>query len=310
MVSMVSISIIAAAGKGTRLMPVTKEQPKEMLPIVSQGMIKPILHLIVEQLYTSGINKIFMITGRDKRVVVDYFIQNYELIDGLANRADIKNMLQDFYNILSKINISYINQPRPEGFGAAVQLAENYINSSDSFFLTSGDSIVFSLKNGHSTDFIKRLTDAHKKYDADATLAFFKAEDVSRYGVIVGDEDGDIINVSKVIEKPKEPVSNLAIVGKYVFKPVIFHALKKTGLGVGQEKQLTDAIQWLIEKGFKVIAIPLKKDEVYLDIGNPQTYIEALLTTAFFDPILKSITTEKFNELNNFYRHSGEHYDG
>jgi len=306
---MVSISVIAAAGKGTRLLPATKEQPKEMLPIVSQGMVKPILHLIVEQIYTSGINKLFMITGRDKRAVVDYFIQNYELIDELSNKADIKNMLQDFYDILSKINISYINQPRPEGFGAAVQLAENYISSSDSFFLTSGDSIVFSLKNGHSTDFIKRLTGAHKKYDADATLAFFKAEDVSKYGVIVGEENDNVINVSKVIEKPKEPVSNLAIVGKYIFKPVIFHALKKIGFGVGQEKQLTDAIQWLIEKGFKVIAIPLKKDEVYLDIGNPQTYIEALLTTALFDPILKTITTQKFNELNNFYKITGENND-
>jgi len=306
---MVSTSVIAAAGKGTRLMPATKEQPKEMLPIVSQGVMKPILHLIVEQLYTSGINKLFVITGRDKRAVVDYFIQNYELIDELSNKADIKSMLQDFYNILSKINISYINQPRPEGFGAAVHLAENYISSSDSFFLTSGDSIVFSLQKGHSTDFIKRLTDAHEKYDADATLAFFKAEDVSKYGVIVGGGDGNIIDVAKVIEKPKEPVSNLAIVGKYVFKPVIFHALKKIGFGVGQEKQLTDAIQWLIEKGFKVIAIPLKKDEVYLDIGNPQTYMEALLTTALSDPILKSIAIRKFNELNNFYKISGENND-
>ncbi len=299
---MVSIAVIAAAGKGTRLMPATKEQPKEMLPIVSNGMIKPILHLIVEQLHASGINKIFMITGRDKRAVEDHFIQNYQLLDELSNKADIKKMLQDFYDILGKINISYINQPRPEGFGAAVQLAENYLNNSDSFFLTSGDSIVFSLRDGHSTNFIKRITDAHIKYDADATLAFFKAEDVSKYGVITGEEINDgLIKVEKVVEKPKEPISNLAIVGKYVFKPMIFHALKKTGLGVGQEKQLTDAIQWLIEKGFRVIAIPLKQDEVYLDIGNPQTFVEALVTTALFDSNLKGSTTKKFDELINFY---------
>ncbi len=302
---MVNIAVIAAAGKGTRLIPATKEQPKEMLPIISQGVIKPVLHLIVEQLYTSGISKLFVITGRDKRAVVDHFTQNYELMDGLSNKSDIKNMLQEFYDILNKINISYINQPRPEGFGAAVQLAENYISSSDSFLLTSGDSIVFSLKDGHSTDFIKRLTETHKKYDADATLAFFKAKDVSKYGVIVGEESDDIINVSKVVEKPKEPISSLAIVGKYVFKPVIFHALKKIGFGIGQEKQLTDAIQWLVEKGFKVVAIPLKEDEVYLDIGNPQTYIEALVTTALFDPLLNSITVQKFNELNTFYKKSG-----
>ena len=229
---MVNIAVIAAAGKGTRLIPATKEQPKEMLPIISQGLIKPVLHLIVEQLYASGISKLFVITGRDKRAVVDHFTQNYELMDGLSNKSDIKIMLQEFYDILNKINISYINQPRPEGFGAAVQLAENYISSSDSFLLTSGDSIVFSLKDGHSTDFIKRLTETHKKHDADATLAFFKIKDVSKYGVIVGEESDEIINVSKVVEKPKEPISNLAIVGKYVFKPVIFHALKKIGFGV------------------------------------------------------------------------------
>jgi len=306
---MVSIAVIAAAGKGTRLIPATKEQPKEMLPIISQGVVKPVLHLIVEQLYASGISKLFVITGRDKRAVVDHFTQNYELMDELSNKSDIKNMLQEFYGILNRINISYINQPRPEGFGAAVQLAENYISSSDSFLLTSGDSIVFSLKDGHSTDFIKRLTETHKKHDADATLAFFKTKDVSKYGVIVGEESDGIINVSKVVEKPKEPISNLAIVGKYVFKPVIFHALKKIGFGVGQEKQLTDAIQWLVEKGFKVVAIPLKEDEVYLDIGNPQTYIEALVTTALFDPSLNSITVQKFNELNAFYKKSGETND-
>lgn len=306
---MVNIAVIAAAGKGTRLIPATKEQPKEMLPIISQGLIKPVLHLIVEQLYASGISKLFVITGRDKRAVVDHFTQNYELMDGLSNKSDIKIMLQEFYDILNKINISYINQPRPEGFGAAVQLAENYISSSDSFLLTSGDSIVFSLKDGHSTDFIKRLTETHKKHDADATLAFFKIKDVSKYGVIVGEESDEIINVSKVVEKPKEPISNLAIVGKYVFKPVIFHALKKIGFGVGQEKQLTDAIQWLVEKGFKVVAIPLKEDEVYLDIGNPQTYIEALITTALFDPSLNPITVQKFNELATFYKKSGGNSD-
>lgn len=300
---MVNIAVIAAAGKGTRLMPATKEQPKEMLPIVSQGMIKPILHLIVEQIHQSGINKVFVITGREKRAVEDHFIQNYALIGELSNKTEIKNMLQDFHTMLNKISISYINQPRPEGFGSAVQLAENHINSSDSFFLTSGDSIVFSLKDGHSTDFIKRITEAHTKYDADVTLAFFKAQDVSKYGVILGEElEGGVMKVDKVVEKPKEPISNLAIVGKYVFKPIIFHALKKIGFGVGGEKQLTDAIEWLIEKGFKVIAIPLKEDEVYLDIGNPQTYMEALVTTALFDPTLKNLAIQKFNEMIDFYK--------
>ena len=308
---MVNVAVIAAAGKGTRLMPATKEQPKEMLPIISQGTVKPILHLIIEQLAASGINKMFLITGREKRAVEDHFIENYDFLEEFSGKGDIQNMMKEYYELLSKINISYISQPRPEGFGAAAQLAETHFGNSESFFLTSGDSIVFSLKKGHSTNFINRLTEAHKKHDADATLAFFKTEDVSKYGVIIGEEMQDgVVKVSRVVEKPKEPISNLAIVGKYVFKPIIFHALKKIGLGVGQEKQLTDAIQWLIEKGFKVVAIPLEKDEVYLDIGNPQTYLEAFITTSMFDEKLKKITIDRFSTLMNFYKNIDGNNDG
>lgn len=302
---MIKSAVIAAAGRGTRLMPSTKEQPKEMLPIVDDGKIKPILNLIIEQIHEAGIGKMFLITGREKRTIEDHFVQDYDLLQTL-NDKDILDDTEGFYKLLSNIKLSYINQPRPEGFGAATFLAKEYVSHEDSFYMTSGDSIVYSLNNGPSADFITRLIQAHEKHNADATLAVFETATPERYGLVLGEDNGDgTMTLTKVAEKPKVPISNLAICAKYVFKPTIFHALEKTGLGVGGEKQLTDAIEWLIERGYKVIAIKLQPDEIYMDIGNPKTYVEAFVTTALFDSQLNSFTRQKFDNLQNFYKSNG-----
>ncbi len=301
---MIKSAVIAAAGRGTRLMPSTKEQPKEMLPIVDQGKIKPILHLVIEQIHAAGIKKMFLITGREKRAIEDHFTQNYDILAQLTDK-EVLDSTESFYKILNSVKLSYINQPRPEGFGAATYLAKEYVSHEDSFYMTSGDSIVYSLNQGPSTDFITRLANIHEKTDADATLAVFETDTPQRYGIVLGEEDEDgVLRLTKVVEKPSEPISNLAICGKYIFKPTIFHALEKTGLGVGGEKQLTDAIEWLIERGFKVVAMKLNPDEVYMDIGNPKTYVEAFVTTALFDSNLKSFTKEKVDELADFYRNN------
>lgn len=303
---MIRSAIIAAAGRGTRLMPSTKEQPKEMLPIVDQGKIKPILNLIVEQIHSSGIEKIHVITGRDKRSIEDHFTQNYSLLESLTDK-DALDSIENFYKMLNGISISYINQPRPEGFGAAALLAKNHVRHEDSFYLTSGDSVVYSLSQGPSPDFISRMRDTHEKNDADVTLAVFDTDTPQRYGVVVGDmAENGTIHVSRVVEKPQEPVSNLAICGKYMFKPTIFHALENIGLGVGGEKQLTDAIQWLIDHGGKVVAMKLRADEVYMDIGNPKTYVEAFVTTALFDQKLSKFSNEKIDKLRDFYSKTSE----
>lgn len=302
---MIKSAVIAAAGRGIRLMPSTKEQPKEMLPIVDQGKIKPILHLVIEQIHDAGIKKMFLITGREKRAIEDHFTQNYDILEQITNKEALDS-IEGFYKILNNVKLSYINQPRPEGFGAAAHLAKEYVSHEDSFYMTSGDSIVYSLNQGPSTDFITRLKNVHEKTDADATLAVFETDTPQRYGIVVGEEGEDgILRLTKVVEKPSEPISNLAICGKYMFKPTIFHALEKTGVGVGGEKQLTDAIQWLIERGFKVVAMKLNPDEVYMDIGNPKTYVEAFVTTALFDSKLKKFTQDKIDQLANFYSNNG-----
>lgn len=302
---MIKSAVIAAAGRGIRLMPSTKEQPKEMLPIVDQGKIKPILHLVIEQIHDAGIKKMFLITGREKRAIEDHFTQNYDILEQITNKEALDS-IEGFYKILNNVKLSFINQPRPEGFGAAAHLAKEYVSHEDSFYMTSGDSIVYSLNQGPSTDFITRLKNVHEKTDADATLAVFETDTPQRYGVVIGEgsEDGTL-RLTKVVEKPSEPISNLAICGKYMFKPTIFHALEKTGVGVGGEKQLTDAIEWLIERGFKVVAMKLNPDEVYMDIGNPKTYVEAFVTTALFDSKLKKFTQDKIDQLANFYSNNG-----
>ncbi|MBI4894376.1 MAG: NTP transferase domain-containing protein [Candidatus Aenigmarchaeota archaeon] len=301
---MIKSAVIAAAGRGTRLMPSTKEQPKEMLPIVDQGKIKPILNLIVEQIHDAGISKMFVITGRDKRAIEDHFTQNYGILEHITDKEALDST-ESFYNFLGKIKLSYINQPRPDGFGAAAHLAKEYVGHEDSFYFTSGDSIVYSLSKGPSNDFITRLKDAHEKHGADATLAVFETDTPQRYGVVLGDEDENgVLHLNRVVEKPQETVSNLAICGKYIFKPTIFHALEKVGAGLKGEKQITDAIEWLIEKGYKVIAIKLRPDEIYMDIGNPKTYVEAFITTSLFDSKLNEFTKNKVEHLTEFYKNN------
>jgi UTP--glucose-1-phosphate uridylyltransferase len=301
---MIKSAVIAAAGRGTRLMPSTKEQPKEMLPIVDQGKIKPILNLIVEQIHDAGISKMFVITGRDKRAIEDHFTQNYGILEHITDKEALEST-ESFYNFLGKIKLSYINQPRPDGFGAAAYLSKEYVGHEDSFYFTSGDSIVYSLNKGPSNDFITRMTNAHEKYGADATLAVFETDNPERYGVAIGEEDSQgIMCLNRVVEKSQERISNLAICGKYMFKPTIFQALEKVGSGVGGEKQITDAIEWLIENGYKVIAIKLRPDEIYMDIGNPKTYVEAFVTTSIYDSKLKDFTKNKLEQLIKFYKNN------
>lgn len=307
---MIKSAVIAAAGRGTRLFPSTKEQPKEMLPIIDQGKIKPILHLVIEQIHAARINKMFLITGREKRAIEDHFTQNYEILEQLTDKEAL-DTTESFYKILNNIKLSYINQPRPEGFGAAAYLAKEYVSHEDSFYMTSGDSIIYSLNFGPSTDFITRLMEAHESTNADATLAVFETDTPQRYGLVQGEDFGNgILKLTKVVEKPQQPISNLAICAKYIFKPIIFHALEKTGLGVGGEKQLTDAIQWMIERGFKVMAIKLRPDEFYMDIGNPKTYVEAFVTSSLFDSKLKSFTQNRFMQLSEFWKINGIKKEG
>jgi UTP--glucose-1-phosphate uridylyltransferase len=271
--------VIPVAGLGTRLLTATKEQPKEMMPVFTKSMngnlcVKPLLQMIFEQLYDRGFRDFCFIVGRGKRIVEDHFTPDWLFVNQLRNRGkeSLASELESFYRRIESSMIVWVNQPEPKGFGHAVFMAKPFIGN-EPFMVHAGDTYIVS-KNG---DHIERLISAHEKNDADATLLLQKVEDPRQYGVAVVEPlEEDIYKTKDVIEKPKKPISNLAIMPIYIFRPVIMEALRNLEPGVGGEIQLTDGIGRLIKWGLKVQAIELKEDEIRLDIGNPKTYWEAL----------------------------------
>ena len=270
-------AVIPVAGLGTRLLPTTKEMPKEMLPIFlaerSELVIKPVLHVIFEQLYRAGIRDFYFIVGRGKRAVEDYFTPDEGFIRLLEARRKYREveLLGDFYKKIENSNIIFINQPSPRGFGDAVLRAHHSIK--EPFLVHAGDTYIVSEEESH----LIKLMEVKRKLNAEVVLLIQRVEDPRKYGVVEVEEiEDNIYRVTRAIEKPKEPPTNLAIVPVYIFEPTIFRALREVEEGVGHELQLTDGIQKLIEWGEKVYAVELEEDELVLDIGTPFTYWEAL----------------------------------
>jgi len=281
---MIRKAVITTAGEGTRMLPATKEQPKEMLPLFARNKngnvcLKPLLQIVFEQLYNVGVTDFCFITGRGKRSIEEHFTQDYPYLEGLRRRGKIElaDELERFYQMLDRANIIWKYQPVPRGFGDAVALSEPFVQG-DAFLVCAGDTYIQSRDDNH----LKRLISAFEKYNPAAIFLTVGVEDPRMYGVVEGDVTDDAMNikVKKVLEKPEEPPSNLAILPVYIFKSLIFRALEKTGYGKGDEKQLTDGIEKLIEWGFEVYAIKLNADDKRLDIGTPKFYAEALYLSA------------------------------
>lgn len=272
-------AVITAAGLGTRLLPETKEQAKEMLPIFTRNSngrvcVKPLLQVVFEQLYGFGIRNICFIVGRGKGIIEDHFTPDDDLSKLLEHdgKKDLSNGLKEFYSMLEKVDMTWKTQLRPRGFGDAVYRAKSFVQS-DNFLLFAGDVCIVSKNNG----FLKRLVTTHNRFEAAATIVVEKVPDPERHGVVIGKKvDEGIYKVDKMVEKPKKPVSDLGAVAIYIFNPVIFKALEKIDYNERGEKELTDAIQLLIEWGLNVYAEELRPDEVRLDIGTPETYKLAL----------------------------------
>ncbi|MEM0219716.1 MAG: sugar phosphate nucleotidyltransferase [Thermoproteota archaeon] len=270
-------AVITAGGLGTRLLPFTKELPKEMLPLYIRErnmiVLKPLLQAIFEQLYDVGFKEFCFVVGKEKRAIEDHFTPDYEFLNYLLSngKIEIANSMSNFYEKVKESVLFFVNQPSPRGFGDAVLRAEPFAN--ENFLLHAGDTYIISNDNKH----IKKLLSVHENYKADATLLVYEVEDPRRYGVITpGSSNSDVIEVVGVEEKPEKPKSRLAIVPVYVFNPVIFKALQKIKEGKGGELQLTDAIEKLIDWGLKVVAVKLTDEEESLDIGTPETYIDAI----------------------------------
>ena len=267
--------IITAAGKGTRLLPFTKEIPKEMMPIFSniftkKKVVSPLLQYVYEQLYSMSFRDYCFIVGREKRSIEDHFTPDETYLRDLS--GDNKKIITKFYQKLEKSHLVWINQNRPLGFGDAVKRAEKYVGNND-FILHAGDVTILS-KSNHPV--LRLIETAKKNPDAKVILLCKKVKDSKRYGVPTIEKiSSKLFNVIGVEEKPSKPKSEFGILPIYYFKSDIFLSLKKIKPGKGKEYQLTDAIQKLIQEKQKVLAITLEKNEEEVDVGTVSSYREA-----------------------------------
>jgi UTP--glucose-1-phosphate uridylyltransferase len=237
----ISKAVIPVAGYGTRLLPVTKSQPKEMLPIVD----KPAVQYVVREAIDSGVESILFVTGRGKRAIEDYFDYAVELELELENKGKF-DLLQEVRDIGDMIRIFYVRQKLQKGLGDAVYQAKRFINDSPFAVLLADDII-------DSTDpVLRQMIDLYRKRPG-IILAVTRIpqEEISQWGVIKGKEIGKgTFKVEDMIEKPDpgEAPSDLAIIGRYILTPSIFEAIEKVSPGKGGEIQLTDSIRSLLQK--------------------------------------------------------------
>jgi len=272
--------VFTVAGLGTRLLPLTKELPKEMIPIYdvtkdNELMLKPFLQLIFEKLYEYNFRDFCFIVGRSKRAVQDHFTPDFDLVKQLRNsdKKKIALILLDFFKKLEKSNIVFIYQPKPVGFGDAILRSKKFVGENN-FLLHAGDDIVFS-KNG---DHLKRLEKAFKKYDADFACLIEKVSDPKHYGVVDGPflEKG-VMDIKKTIEKPTKSKLSTAIIAIYIFKPSIFKFLEMARDPSDSEKQLARAFNIAFKKKAKIIGVMLNSKEKRIDTGTPESYAKVLL---------------------------------
>ena len=231
-------AIIPAAGLGTRFLPATKSQPKEMLPIID----KPTLQYIIEEAIESGIEEILIITGRNKRSIEDHFDKSVELELELERKGklDLLELVQDISNM---IDIHYIRQKEPKGLGDAIYCARHFIGD-EPFAVLLGDDIVDS-----KVPCLKQLIDCYDEYKTSVIgVQEVDEEDVDKYGILkVKHIEDRVYKVKDMIEKPSIDMapSNIAILGRYIITPSIFEILENQQVGIGGEVQLTDALRTL-----------------------------------------------------------------
>ena len=272
-------TVITAAGRGTRLLPFTKEMPKEMMPIFTKThgnnrSVIPLLQYIFEQFYPMKIRDFCFVVGRDKRAIRDHFALQRSYLKEVP--ADRKKTMLNFYKKLRNCHLTWINQRNPLGFGDAVKKVEKFVGEQD-FILHAGD---ISIISGFKHPILRLIDTAKKNPEASAILVCKKVKDAQRYGIIqIKNRSSKVYSVEGVEEKPVRPKSNLGILALYYFKPEIFASLKKTKRGKNNELQLTDGIQQMINDGKKVLAIPLTKHDVEIDVGTVESYRDAQISS-------------------------------
>ncbi|WP_457611648.1 UTP--glucose-1-phosphate uridylyltransferase GalU [Methanocaldococcus sp.] len=260
---MIKKAVIPVAGFGTRLLPITKAQPKEMLPVVN----KPIVQYVVEDLVEAGVNNILFVTGKGKQAIENHFDANYELECKLERSGKTK-ILEEIKRINNLANIYYVRQKEPKGLGDAISYGEQFVG--DEYFIAMvGDTI-------YSENIVIDLIKAYKKYKCSIiALERVPKEEVYKYGVVSGEPiNGKIYRIGDLVEKPKveEAPSNLIITGAYLFSPKIFEKIKETKPGKGREIQITDAMKLLLEEE-DIIGVEI--DCKRYDIGDVLGWLKA-----------------------------------
>ena len=263
-------AIIPAAGLGTRFLPATKAQPKEMLPIVD----KPTIQYIVEEAVASGIEDIVIVTGRTKKSIEDHFDKSVELEMELEKHG--KDELLEIAKSVSEIaNLYYIRQKEPKGLGHAVLTAKNFIGD-EPFAVLLGDDVITS-----EVPCLKQMMDQYEKHGASILGVQTVAQDqVNKYGIIQGVQIEDrLYTVENMVEKPsiEEAPSNVAVLGRYIITPAIFPLLEKQEAGAGGEIQLTDALCKLAKQE-KMYAYDFKGRRY--DVGSKIGFLEATVDFA------------------------------
>lgn len=291
----INLAVVPVAGLGTRLLPATKSQPKEMLPVGR----KPVVQYVVEELAREGMKRVLFVTGPGKTSIENHFDLNNELIHTLRETGK-EDLLAELAFERAQVQFFYTRQRQLLGLGHAVLCAEPFAGERP-FVVALGDSII-GLHAQSSV--VQRMTDCFSERQAEAVIAFEEVPlaETPRYGIAAPSEEEDgIFRLKDVIEKPDpaEAPSRLAIAARYVFSPTIFQALKRTQPGKGGEIQLTDAVRILIHEGAQVYGVRLRPDEPRYDIGNFESYFQAFLEFSLADPKYGQALRRHLEKLTN-----------
>ena len=275
----IDIAVIPVAGLGTRLLPATKSQPKEMLPVGR----KPVVQYVVEELTRVGITRVLFITGPGKASIENHFDLNADLIQTLRESGK-EELLAALEYERATVQYFYTRQRQLLGLGHAVSCARSFVGNQP-FVVALGDSII----GMHAeSDVVQRMTRCYHERNAAAVIAFEEVphDEVSQYGIAKPKTDDELFEIVDLVEKPSpgEAPSNLAIAARYVLSPAIFKALAQTRRGKGGEIQLTDAIRAVIRNGGRAYGVRLQPGERRYDIGNFEAYFEAFVAFALADP--------------------------
>ncbi|MEJ2609053.1 MAG: UTP--glucose-1-phosphate uridylyltransferase GalU [Candidatus Thiodiazotropha sp.] len=273
MVKKIRKAVFPVAGLGTRFLPATKANPKEMLPIVD----KPLIQYAAEEAEEAGVTSLVFVTGRNKRSIPDHFDKAYELESELKE-AGKTALLEKVQNVLpANVSCIYLRQSEALGLGHAVLCAESVV-ADEPFAVILADDLI---RGDNGVGAIAQMAQVYDRYQCSVILVEeVPADETSKYGIVeVEDDDGETATITSIVEKPKpdDAPSNLAVVGRYILTPRIFSLIKKTGQGAGGEIQLTDAIAELL-KYEKVRAYRVKGKRY--DCGSKLGYLEATVELA------------------------------